>query len=185
MTLLLVCANPGLLLHDPAGKRVAFASFWRVDWSVRGAGRALVVWRGGEVRVLGTDVGLATWLAQDFTRHFPEVRGLPWGEPVVERADVAYDLELGTGLTASAAGVTLNLAEPLDHRRAHTDGFDLAGVPHELSLVYAPCARGTLSIAGERAPGLPKVRRGERPVSSAFLADAEAWSGPGTAGSGV
>ncbi len=46
MTVILCGANPGVRLFE--GDTVtAFASVWTVDWSVRGAGTALVLWHDG------------------------------------------------------------------------------------------------------------------------------------------
>lgn len=178
MSVLLVGANPGLLLHD-AGERVAFVSVWRVDWSARGSGAALVLWHDGAVRLLAPDPDLSGWLAEAFTRHFPEVAGLPWPEPTYERADVEVRMNLETGMRATAGDVEVELSEVLDRRRAGTDAFDLDGVPHGLSLVYAPCARARLAIAGRPVVGQPEIGgTPERPSSSAFLAEAEVWSTP-------
>lgn len=178
MSVLLVGANPGLLLHD-GGERVAFVSVWRVDWSVRGSGAVLILWHGGAVRLLAPDPELAGWLAGGFTRHFPEVAGLPWPEPAYERADVKVRMNLETGMRATAGDVEVELSEVLDRRRAGTDDFDLGGVQHGLSLVYAPCRRAGLTIAGRQVAGEPELGgTPERPSSSAFLAEAEVWSTP-------
>lgn len=174
--LLLVGANPCVRLFD-GETDTGFASVWRVDWSVRGRGDALVLWHDGQVRVLGSDPELAYWLADYFTRHFPEVAGLPWPEPRVERADVRIALDLAYGLTAEAGDVTVRMAGVLARRTYATDAFALDGVPHGLSLVVCPVAEAGITVAGRALPGEVK-REGtpERPSSSAFLADAEVWS---------
>jgi hypothetical protein len=169
-------ANPGVRLTD--GDAVtAFASVWRVDWSVRGTGTALVLWHDDGVRAVGSDPVLAEWLAQYFVRHFPEVDGLPWQAPVVETAPVTVDIDLATGLTARGAGIEVTMSEVLDRRTFSTDGFALDGVPHSLQLLLAPVAAAAVVVDGQRLPGQVTVGGTEhRPSSSAFLATAEVWS---------
>ncbi|WP_156343033.1 hypothetical protein [Devosia sp. A16] len=48
MTLRLMGANPCVTLYD-AGEAIAYASIWRVDWSLRGPGRALVLGKPGRI----------------------------------------------------------------------------------------------------------------------------------------
>lgn len=78
--IILAGANPGLRLFDADGKVTAFASIWMVDWSICGAGTAVVLWFDGIVRVVSEDVDLASWLERYFVRSFLEVQGLPWHE---------------------------------------------------------------------------------------------------------
>lgn len=173
MTVVLTGANPGVLLKDD-GVTTAFASVWQLDWSERGPGRAIVLWHAGRVRLIGPDPELSLWLADTFVRHFGEVSGLPW-EPAVERADVELDLDLGTGLTAKAADVTVELAGVLDRRVFAVDRLELGGVAYALSNVYAPCRTATITVAGAAVPGAPEVDEGAG-SSSAFLAVNESWS---------
>lgn len=177
MTVRLVGANPGLLLYD-GQQRTGFASVWRVDWSTRGAGTALVLWHAGRPRVLTEAPELGHWLAAEFTRHFPEVRGLPWPEPELTTAPVRLRSDLARGVRAEAADVTIEIADPLDRRLVTVDTFDLGGKPNALSTVLFPCRRGTITVAGEPVPGDPQVKPGPPVSSSAFLADAEVWSAP-------
>jgi len=176
MPVILSGANPGVRLLD--GDTVtAFASVWSVDWSERGAGNALVLWHDGAVRVLGADTDLASWLASYFVRHFPEVAGLPWPEPVVERADVSIALNLTSGLVARAGAVEVTMSGVLGHRTFATDDFALDGVPHALQLLLAPVSDATITVAGQQLPGAVEVGgTPDRPSSSAFLATAEVWS---------
>jgi hypothetical protein len=176
MTVVLCGANPGVRLFE--GDTVtAFASVWTVDWSVRGAGTALVLWHDGQVRVLGADPDLAGWLADHFVRHFPEVDGLPWPAPTVSRAEVTVALDLDSGLVATAADVEVTMSGVLDRRTFGTDDFALDGVPHGLQLLLAPMAEATITVAGQRLPGAVTVGgTPSRPSSSAFLAAAEVWS---------
>lgn len=169
-------ANPGVRLTD-GDVVTAFASVWTVEWSIRGAGTALVLWHGGEVRAVGSDPALAEWLAQYFVRHFPEVDGLPWPAPSVTAAPVTVHLDLATGLTAHGGGIEVTMSGVLGHRTFATDSFALDGVPHSLQLLLAPVAEATVTVDGHRVPGEVTVGGTEhRPSSSAFLATAEVWS---------
>jgi hypothetical protein len=168
-------ANPGVQLFED-GTVTAFASVWVVDWSERGSGTAIVLWHGGVVRVLAEDPALGGWLERAFVRHFPEVDGLPWPEPVPERVAVEVRLDLAEGLSARAGDVRVSMSGVLDRREYQTDAFMLDGVAHGLRLVLAPAMSATIEIAGRTLPGA--VTRGgttDRPTSSAFLTAAEVW----------
>ena len=172
---LLVGANPGVSLFT-GGQLSAFASVWIVRWSGYGAGNAIVLWHDGRVRVLATDRDLGHWLSQYFTRNFPEVAGVAWAEPDVQRAEVEVMLDLATGVDARAHDVRVRMSGALHHRAFSTDDFDLAGTPHSLSLVLAPMRSAEVTVGGRALPG--GVRLGgtpERPSSSAFAAEAEVW----------
>jgi hypothetical protein len=171
VAVLLVGANPGLTLYGSDSERVAFASVWRVDWSVHGSGRALVLWHEGRTRVVTETPELGRWLAEAYARHFPEVDGLPWPEPELTVAPVALELDLATGMRATADDVTVVLADPLDRRVVSVERFPGNGL--RLSNVYIPCRTASLTISGRAVNGAPEVA-GTR--SSAFLADAEVWS---------
>jgi hypothetical protein len=154
----------------------AYASVWVVDWSERGAGKAIVLWHQDKVRVLTEDVALGRWLERAFVRHFPEADGLAWPEPEPERAEVAVRLDLADGLRARAGDVEITMSGVLDRRAFETDDFPLDGVPHGLRLVVAPAAEAAIMVGGERVAGT--VTRGgtdDRPTSSAFLTTAEVW----------
>lgn len=175
-SILLVGANPGLLLYDdgaPTDKRVAFVSMWRVDWSPFGAGRAVVLWHEGRTRLLTDAPGLGWWLAEQYTRHFPEVDGLPWPEPELTEAPVELDLDLAHGVRVAAGDVIATVSDPLDRRIVSIESFPGNGL--RLSNVYVPCRTGTLSIGGRTVQGAPRVADRS---SSAFLAEAEVWSEP-------
>lgn len=176
MRVILCGANPGVRLYD--GDTVtAYASVWQVDWSQRGAGRAIVLWYEGRVRVLCDDPPLGGWLERAFVRHFPEVAGLAWpAEPEPELAPVDLQLDLAHGLVARAADVEVTISGILDRLPFQTDDFPLDGVPHGLRLVLAPAAAATITAGGRRLPGTV-TRDGppERPSSSAFLTTAEVW----------
>lgn len=174
----LVGANPGLQLFDADGRCTGYVSAWRVDWSRwHGAGTALVLWQPAGVRVLSSDLALARWLAEDFTRHFPELADLPWPTPDYQREPVELAIDLAEGMRARAGDIEVRLSGVLDRRSFATDDFPLGGAAHSLHLVLGPCQDGRLTVAGVPVGG--QVRRtgtAERPTSSAFLAEAEVWS---------
>lgn len=164
MTIRFIGANPGLTILE-GDERIAYASVWRADWSERGAGRAIVLWHNGLTRVVATNAELGEWLAADFTRHFPEVAGLPWPDPVVETGEVHLELDLATGMTAVANDIRVELSGPTDRRLFTTDDFELGGVKHSLSTVFIPCADGSLTL--DLSPINGQVK--------GFMADAEVW----------
>lgn len=175
----LVGANPAVQLFDSSGACTAYVSCWRVDWSVRGSGTALVLWLPDGVTVLGRDADLGGWLAEHFVRHFPELDGLAWVPPVFQRCDVRLDIDLARGMRAEAGHVEVTATGVLDRRSSITDDFPLAGVPHSLHLVLAPCGSGTVQVAGRALPGAVRTRgTPERPGSSAFVTEAEVWLAP-------
>lgn len=180
MTVRLVGANPGLRLHAHEGdeRPVAFVSVWRVDWSAHGRGNALVLWQDGRTRVVSPDPELGGWLAAGFTRHFPEVRGLPWPPPAVTTAPVTVQIDLAAGMRAAGADIEVEISDPMDRRLVRMDDFDLGGTPNVLSTVYVPCRSGVLRIGGEPVAGVPQVTTSPRASSTAFLADAEVWCHP-------
>ena len=124
--IILAGANPGLRLFDENGKVTAYASIWMVDWSIRGAGTAVVLWFDGIVRVVSEDVDLAAWLERYFVRSFLEVQGLPWHEPAIERDLVQVSMNLADGLSAKAADIQIEMGGVLDRRLFATDNFQLA-----------------------------------------------------------
>ncbi len=174
MTIVLTGANPGVLLKSD-GVTTAFASVWQVDWSSQGAGRAVVLWHDGRVRLLGPDPALARWLADTFVRHFGEVGGLPWEPGTPEQTEVELDLDLGRGMVAKAGDVTVELDGVLDRRVFAMDGLELGGVTYALSNVYAPCRTARITVAGNAVPGAPEVDP-DGPSSTAFLAVNESWT---------
>jgi hypothetical protein len=174
MSVVLTGSNPGVLLRD-GGTVTAFASVWQVDWSERGAGRAVVLWHDGRVRLLGPDPALSEWLAETFVRHFGEVDGLPWAPVAAERVDVEIDLDLGRGLLAKAGDVTVEVADVLDRRPFAMSGLTFAGVEYALANVYAPCRTARITVGGTAVRGQPEVDEA-RPSSSAFLAVTESWT---------
>ena len=171
----LMGANPCVTLYD--GERAtAWASVWRVDWSEHGGtGHAVVVGDAERVRVIAPDAGLGQWLADEFNRHITSVSGgLPWREPDIAVAPVAFELDLAKGLRAEAGDVAVEITEPMDRALTRNDAYDLGGTPNVLSTVWMPCRYGSITVGGMRLPGAPRVDEDE-PMSSAFIAEAEVW----------
>jgi len=170
-------ANPAALLFD--GDRASiFVSVWQVDWSTEGAGGAVIVCRPGELRVLCDPPLVGRWLFDTFVSHFGELKhfeDLP-ARPTVEQAPVKIDVDLVSGLTASAGDVSVRISGILDRRRQLENGLRLGGVPWSLSHVYAPCRSARVEIARMVVPGAPRVEDRHQVSSSAFLAVAETWA---------
>ena len=164
MAIRFIGANPGITILN-GDERVAFASVWRADWSEQGTGLAIVLWHKGMTKVITSNSVLGDWLASEFTRHFPEVAGLPWPTPAIVETPVSLELDLTNGMKASAGGVEVVIGPPLDRRLFTTDAFDLGGHLHELSTVFMPCESGSITIDGVPVEGTVK----------AFIADAEVW----------
>ena len=173
---LLAGANPFLTLYD-GGSPTAYASIWRVDWSVHGAGNAIVLWHAGAVRLLTDAPALGRWLAEHFVRRFDEATALPsWHSLELVEAPVEVVVDPGGGVRAAGAGVVVALGDPLDARPVGVADFPLDGVSHGLSMLAMPCAVGFVTIDGVDVSGAPRVwRDGGRVHSSAVTAVHEAW----------
>lgn len=172
----LVGANPGVALFEAEDDDlpVAYASAWRVDWSIVGAGNVLISWIDGVTRAVSDVPELAGWLARKFNRHFPEVSGLPWPEPEIVMAPVVYECDLASGAHIEADGMTVDIGEPLTTRFVNVDSFPLGEEAIGLSTLISPCRLGSIAVGGVALPGSPKV--GRDPVgSTSFLANAEVW----------
>lgn len=172
----LIGANPGIQLFDEEGDCTAYASVWRVTWSLEGTGDVLILWQRDGVSVYSANPHLARVVTDDFTRHFPEVDGLPWPKPVHRRIPVLLHLDMAQGLWARAGAVEVRMSGVMDIRSFTTDEFPLGGVPHSLHLVLGPCESGQITVRGRRLPGEISVGSGPTgPSSSAFVTDAEVW----------
>lgn len=172
----LIGANPGLTLFAEADDDlpIAYASAWRVDWSIVGAGNVLISWIGGVTRAVSENPELARWLATDFNRFFPEVSRLPWPEPEIVPAPVVFECDLASGAHIEADGVTVDMREPLTTRFVQVDSFPLGETSIGLSTLITMCRLGSIEVGGVALPGSPKVERD--PIgSSSFLANAEVW----------
>jgi hypothetical protein len=168
-------ANPCVTLYDDNGHATAYASIWRVDWSLQGSGHALVLGTPERIRIIGPDPSLGAWLGEEFNRHITSVSaGIPWSTPEHTTARVEFTLDLTTGLQATAADVQVEITGPIERYLTRNDEYDLGGTPNILSTVWIPCLSGTVTIAGTTLPGQPKVDPAA-PMSTAFIADAEVW----------
>jgi hypothetical protein len=167
-------ANPCVTLYD--GDQVtAYASIWRVDWSQRGSGRALVLGTPEQIRIIGPDEGLGAWLGTEFNRHLVRVSGtIGWSLPELTIAPVTFDLDLAEGFCATADDVSVEITGPIDRYLTRNDLYDLGGTPHILSTVWIPCMEGSISVGGSRLSGAVRVDPA-KPMSSAFIAEAEVW----------
>ena len=174
MTLRLMGANPCVTLYD--GERAtAYASVWRVDWSLRGNGNALVLGTRDRIRIIGPDAELGTWLGTEFNRHLTSVSaGIGWREPELTVAPVTFDLDLAEGFNASADDVTVQIAGPIERFLTRNDRYELGGVQNILSTVWIPCRAGSISVGGVPLAGAIQVDA-TKPMSSAFIAEAEVW----------
>lgn len=173
--------NPGVQLVDDEGRPTAFVSVWGVDWSLRGHGQAIVAVYDGKVRVFGPDPELGRWLADYFVRHFPDVEGLPWAEPVVEQAVVQVELDLATGVHAAAGDLRVSLSDVLDRRAVSIEEFPLGDdqPPHALTMALAPCAKAEITVGGRRLDGHAQVGgTPDRPSSTAYISHTETWRRP-------
>jgi hypothetical protein len=166
-------ANPGVTLYDD-GRATAFASVWRVDWSLRGSGRALVIGTPERIRIIGPDPDLGAWLGTEFNRHLGISGGIGWSEPEYTVAPVAFDLDLAEGFHATADDVSVDITDPIERYLTRNDAYDLGGTPNILSTVWIPCREGSISVGGTHLPGAVTVDPAA-PMSSAFIAEAEVW----------
>jgi hypothetical protein len=174
MTLRLMGANPCVTLYD-GGRATAYASVWRVDWSPRGSGHALVLGTPERIRIIGPDPDLGVWLGTEFNRHIISVAGgIAWSEPELTVAPVRFELDLATGFRAAADDVTVEITGPIERYLTRNDAYDLGGTPNILSTVWIPCREGTIAVGGVPLAGSIKVDPA-KPMSSAFIADAEVW----------
>ena len=177
-TPVIVGANPGIQLFDSHGNCTAYASIWQVGWSARGAGQALMLWTPRSVLVASEEPELARWLWSDYTRHFPELAGLPVPVPAYRRQPVSVDLDFASGLVARSGPVTVRMDGVLDRRWVDVPEFTLGDRSESLNLVFAPCHTGSITVAGRDLPGtLQRDGTPERPWTSAFLTEAEVWRG--------
>ena len=170
-------ANPAALLWD-GDRASAFVSVWQVDWSSEGPGGAVVLCRAGELRVLCDPPLVGRWLFDTFVTHFSELNhfeDLP-ARPAVEQAPIKIEVDLVSGLTASAGDVTVRISGILDRRRQLENGLRIGGIPWSLSRVYAPCRSARVEVARSVVPGAPRMEDRNPVSSSAWLAVAETWA---------
>jgi hypothetical protein len=174
MTLRLMGANPCVTLYEN-DRATAYASVWRVDWSLRGYGHALVLGTPERIRIIGPNAELASWLGDEFNRHLTRVSGgIGWSEPQLTVSPVRFDLDLARGLSVSADNVTVEITDPIERYLTRNDQYDLGGTPNILSTVWIPCRAGMIAVDGVPLPGAIRLDA-TKPISSAFIAEAEVW----------
>jgi hypothetical protein len=174
--LVFVGANAAALLWD-GDDATAFVSVWQVDWSTEGSGGGILLCRPGELRLLCDTPLLGRWLFDTFVTHFRELEHFERpARPTVERANVKIDLDLVSGLSASAADVSVHITGVLDRRRILDSGLRLGNVPWSLCNVYAPCRSARIEAGHAMVPGVPRIQDRPQVGSSAFLAVAETWA---------
>lgn len=176
---LLLGANPFATLYS-GDEPSAYASVWRVDWSIWGSGNVLILWYDGRLHVVGDDGRLAGRIEEYFVRNFDEATALPgWPAATVTVAETAVNIDPTSGTTAHGGDITVRLSGILDARPFAAPEFPLHGRGHGLSMQVLPCAEATVTLAGRCLPGAPRVTRDDRgrPLSSAVCTLHEAWSG--------
>ena len=115
-------------------------------------------------------------MERDFTRHFPEVEGLPWPDPVFHHVPARVDIDLARGARVRAGDLNLRMGDVRDQRSFTTDDFPLGGVDHSLHLVLGPCFAGQARVRGRMMEGeIVTSGTPDRPGSSAFVTEAEVW----------
>jgi hypothetical protein len=181
----LIGANVGLALHpvDRNGVHIAgepascFASFWMADWSRWGSGTALMVATLQGWRSYGSNELLASTLATELTRFFPEAARFPLGAVGHTHDEFDVELDLERGFRATGRRAAIEVSGVLDRRQFSAPDFQLGTANAAMSNVYHPCSGGKLSEFGVEWPGEPTVYPGPRgPSSSAYMAVAESWA---------
>ena len=100
--------------------------------------------------------------------------GIGWSEPQLTVAPVRFDLDLARGLSVSADNVTVEITDPIERYLTRNDQYDLGGTPNILSTVWIPCRAGMIAVDGVPLPGAIRLDA-TKPISSAFIAEAEVW----------
>jgi hypothetical protein len=177
----LIGANPIAALTN-RGERVAVVSMWDVAWSTHGAGRAVLVWVGGDesIRLLTPHEHLGSWLAQTFNRHFPEFEGLPEiaapigcriTEWLIQPDRARLDVVASDGLR-----VTTSISRPVQTRPGYAHTFQLGDVPWMLTNLLTFCADAVIMVGGKPVEGNPTISQdGPFTRSTAFIATHETW----------
>jgi len=182
MSVELIGANPIATLTN-RGERVAVVSMWDVAWSTHGAGRAVLVWVGGDesIRLLTPHEHLGSWLAQTFNRHFPEFEGLPEiADPIdcditewlIEPARARLDVVASDGLR-----VTTSISGPVQTRPGYAPTFQLGDLPWTLTNLLTFCADAVVMVGGTPIEAQPAISQdGPWTRSTAFIATHETWT---------
>jgi hypothetical protein len=177
MTVMFIGSNPGVVMYDCSNVPIVFATLWIADWTVIGAGTCILIADRNGWRSFGEVPALATHLAGDFTRYFPEAASFPWtGDLPYRHEAITIEFDLQAGLRATSKSVSLTIGDILDRRRNGTAAFPLGERTAMLSNVYVPRRTASIVEHGVTIPGEPRVTVDDAGThSSAYLAVAEVW----------
>ncbi|NED99031.1 hypothetical protein [Phytoactinopolyspora halotolerans] len=175
-------ANPNVTLlrgQDRAG----FVSLWEAEWSIRGPGVAVLAWTDGEeqVRLLTPEFALGSWLAETFSRHFPELSGLPdIGEPVeceVREWRITADYVRARVTAEDGSRVAVSIGQPFASRPGQVSDWELGDACWTMTNLLTFCTDATLEVDDARVFGRATVNEDdEQPTSTAFIATHETWT---------
>ncbi len=175
-------ANPCATLMRGA-RRVGFVSLWDAEWSTYGSGMVVLAWADGDdaVRLLATDADLGTWLADTFSRHLPEMDGLPQIDGVVDCEVREWHVDAGgaradlLGADGSRVAATINRAAVT--RPGLVPSWRLGSATWTMTNLLTFCVDATLEIDGARVLGRPELSGADDDLTStAFLATHETWT---------
>jgi hypothetical protein len=166
-----------MLLYDPLGSPVVFASIWIAQWTEAGAGTCVLIADRDGWRSYGESVDLATHLAVNFTRYFPESSSFPWDGLLVHHdEEIMVTVDLGSGLVAFSESLSIEIGGVIEHHRTDVPEFPLGASAARLTNIYSPCRTASLVENGKKFVGQPMVTvNGTRIDSTAYLAVAEIW----------
>lgn len=180
--------NPGILLKDEAGAWSAMALFFRIAWSPKGPGSALLLYSdpqqaGGGNCFLTDNEELGRWLIDEFVTHFKAFAGVPAfrdlpirplrsaepdGDPLSNRY---VERVLGDDIAVEL--VWEDLAPP---RALELPVSETATGRHEMFSVLVAAETASILVDGRPLPGKPgrRVQAGLE-SSTAFLYFCETW----------
>lgn len=175
-------ANPVATLFR-ADTRAGFVSLWEAEWSTYGPGTAVLAWVEGDdsVRLLTPDADLGRWLTGTFSRHFPELDGLPEiAEPVdcdIAEWHVGPESARARVFGADGSSVIAAISKPMRSRPGQATEWRLGDATWTLTNLLTFCTDATLEVDGARVLARPVVEGGaDDPTSSAFIAVHETWT---------
>ena len=189
--------NPCITLYAPATDRVvAVVSYWHCTYSPLGSGHALIFWHNQSPEtpplpisstVFTDNPPLARMLVDTLTQYFPEFHDIPVASLPHLAAQCQHHSDglqrYTVTCSASQGSLLLEWAGMLDHKHLNWPRFPAGPQTYDLTTVICPCRHATIVVDGQAIPG--EVQTAEvdgRPVSSAFLAFAETWTGPNVPG---
>jgi hypothetical protein len=175
-------ANPCATLMR-GSRRVGFVSLWDAEWSTHGTGMAVLAWADGDdaVRLLATDADLGTWLADTFSRHLPELEGLPHIDGIVDCEVREWRVDAGGAradvLGADGSRVAATISRGAVTRPGFVSPCRLGGATWTLTNLLTFCVDATLEVDGARVLGRPELSGANDDLTStAFVATHETWT---------